>query len=460
MTMLRKALGDDGAGVRYISNVQGRGYCFVAPVFRKDDSTPLGWKGETYHHTDDLSVRQTRLFGRDEAVRSISDLLSVERIVTIVGAGGVGKTSVAISVAAAVRSSFDGLVRFIDLGSLSDSLQVPSALASALGISVASNDPIPALVAFLRTRRMLIVLDSCEHVIDAAAELAHRILNGAPSVRILATSREALRVENERVYRLEPLEYPPSGVDLTTGDVLAFPAVRLFVERFAATRYGFEIGHSEAHLVAEICRRLDGLALAIEMAAGRAGLVGVHETAAQLGNWFNSQLHGWRTAAPRNQTLRSTSIGASIFSAHGKEGAAQNSPSSLAHLNSKPFDPWPRVMIQGREQVVEAMANLVAKSLVMVIFGPTRTRYRLLDTTRAYAHEKLVDSGEHHLTARRHAEHYLSISARTTLARERVGVTSWLTEFLWNWAICVRRSTGCSRKMATRISALRFRPKL
>ena len=389
------------------------------------------WDGRVRHTITRMICRSVRRASSD-AMKPCDRFrisLSVERIVTIVGAGGVGKTSVAISVAAAVRSSFDGLVRFIDLGSLSNSLQVPSALASALGISVASNDPIPALVAFLRTRRMLIVLDSCEHVIDAAAELAHRILNGAPSVRILATSREALRVENERVYRLEPLEYPPSGVDLTTGDVLAFPAVRLFVERFAATRYGFEIGHSEAHLVAEICRRLDGLALAIEMAAGRAGLVGVHETAAQLGNWFNSQLHGWRTAAPRNQTLRST-----------------------FDWSFDLLDPWERKVLRKlaifvgtfeleavrsvatgdhseREQVVEAMANLVAKSLVMVIFGPTRTRYRLLDTTCAYAHEKLVDSGEHHLTARRHAEHYLSISARTTLARERVGVTSWLTEF-------------------------------
>ena len=247
---------------------------------------------------------------------------------------------------------------------------------------------------------------------------------------------------------------------MTTGDVLAFPAVRLFVERVAATGYGFEIGHSEAHLVAEICRRLDGLALAIEMAAGRAGLVGGHETAAQLGNWFNSQLHGWRTAAPRNQTLRST-----------------------FDWSFDLLDPWERKVLRKlaifvgtfeleagrsvatgdnseREQVVEAMDNLVAQSLVMVIFGPTRTRYRLLDTTRAYAHEKLVDSGEHHLTARRHAEHYLSISARTTLAREQVGVTSWLTEFSFEVGVCVRRSTGCSRKMATRISALRFRPKL
>ena len=250
-------------------------------------------------------------------MRSISDVLSVERIVTIVGAGGSGKHRLQFPWLPPCARRLTVSFALSILGSLSNSLQVPSALASALGISVASNDPVPALVAFLRTRRMLIVLDSCEHVIDAAAELAHRILNGAPSVRILATSREALRVENERVYRLEPLEYPPSGVDLTTGDVLASRclafcrALRRHPVRLRDRPFRGAPRHRSMPQAGWIgaCNR-DGCGAGWSRGGSRNR--GPTRQLVQL------PAARFATAAPRNQTLRSTSIGASIFSTHGK----------------------------------------------------------------------------------------------------------------------------------------------
>jgi predicted ATPase/DNA-binding winged helix-turn-helix (wHTH) protein len=405
---LRKALGDGQAGARYVSNIPGRGYCFVAPVVRPTAAPPPSTASEsgTYDQAHRLPPRLTRMVGRDEIVRAISEQLAQRRFVTILGPGGIGKTTVAVSVGHTQLAVFGGAVRFLDLGPLSDPRLVPSAIASTLGLLVQSSDPTPSLISFLRDRRMLLILDSCEHVVEAAAALAERIFEGAPQVHILATSRESLRVEGEHIYRLPALDSPPEGAALNAVETLAFPAAQLFVERAAASGYNYVLTDNDAPIVAEICRKLDGIALAIELAAGRVSAHGIEETAALLDNRFRLLWRGRRTAQPRHQTLRATldwsydllseleravlrrlSVFAGVFTLEAAAAVAADAE----------FD---------GAQVADSVDVLVAKSLVSASAGDGMTRYRLLDTTRAYALGKLTDAGEAEATKRQHAIHY------------------------------------------------------
>jgi DNA-binding winged helix-turn-helix (wHTH) protein len=274
---IRKALGDGKFGNRYIANIQGRGYSFVGSVVGLDDRN-----GSISKKSPTLPARLSRMIGRELAVDTISDQLIAGRFVSIVGAGGIGKTTVAVSIGRRLLEEFDDLVHFIDLGSLKDPLLVASAAGLALGLPINERDPVPSLIAALRHRRMLLVFDSCEHVIDWASVLAEHIFNEAPHVHILATSREALNVEGEQVHRLAPLECPSEGVRLTAEEALAFPAIRLFVERSTANQARLAFSDADAPVVTEICRKLDGIPLAIELAAGRVSAYGIRKAAALL----------------------------------------------------------------------------------------------------------------------------------------------------------------------------------
>jgi predicted ATPase len=247
------------------------------------------------------------MVGRDDAVRDLAKRLREQRFVSIVGAGGIGKTTVAIAVAHEVLSEFDGAVQFLDLASIEDPQLVAGALASQLGLSVVSENALPAILAFLRERRVLLVFDSCERVIETAATLAENIFRDAPQIHILATSRESLRAEGERVHHLSPLGCPPrDAVSLTATQALGFSAVQLFVDQVAAGGYPFELNDEDAPIVAEVCRRLDGIALALELAACRVGVYGIQGIASLLENEFRLRWRGRRTALPRHQTLNAT----------------------------------------------------------------------------------------------------------------------------------------------------------
>ena len=198
--------------------------------------------------------------------------------------------------------AFAGAVLFVDLGALSDPDLVATSLASMLGLSVQSDDPTPSLIAYLRDKRILLILDNCEHLIEAAASLAARIFAAAPQVHILATSREALRVEGEHVYRLAPLACPPDDPELTAAVALTFPATQLFVERAAASGARLDLSDADAAIVASICRKLDGVALAIELAAGRVEAYGLQQTAALARRAPDPAVAGaaHRAAAPKD----------------------------------------------------------------------------------------------------------------------------------------------------------------
>jgi len=426
---LRRALGEGQSTRRYIATVSGRGYRFVTPVERTDPGIPSIPQNPATKRLHNLPVSPTRTIGRADTIHSLLGLLQRHRLVTIVGPGGIGKTTVALAAAETRIAAYEHGVWLADLAPLSDSQFLPSAVASALGLTIHSENVLAALTACLRDKQMLIVLDSCEHVIDAAASLVEQILVGASGVRILGTSREPLRAKAERVHRLSPLASPPSAPGLTATEALAFPAVQLFVERAAESLENFEVNDADAPVIAEICRKLEGIALAIELAATRIDVFGVRELSVLLNDRFRLLRQGRRTALSRHRTLaaaldwsyeflpeaertilRRLSVFAGSFTLHSVNAVIAGSG------------------ILGPE-VVESLANLVAKSLVSADVGGAVAQYRLLDTTRAYALEKLTENSEHGTLAHRHAEYFQDVFERAEAEWETRPAAEWLADY-------------------------------
>jgi DNA-binding winged helix-turn-helix (wHTH) protein len=235
---LRKVLRDGDGGARYIANIPGRGYCFVAPIRRSTmpDTQPLrAAPARRSIPNHNLPPRLSRIIGRGETIAALLAMLASYRFVSVIGPGGMGKTTVAISVAHDLLSEFGNAIFFVDLASINEDALVLTEVTSVLGVRSHSPDPWPDLLAFLGRQRVLLVLDNCEHVIAGAAALTERLYSEAPNVHLLTTSRESLRVEGEHVHLLRPLDHPPHDADITTERILAAPAVQLFMERAAAS---------------------------------------------------------------------------------------------------------------------------------------------------------------------------------------------------------------------------------
>src|ERR1700722_5061616 len=404
---LRKTLGDGRDGARYVSNVAGRGYCFVAPVTRPSARQLVPITGITLtERVQKLPPRLTRMVGRDDTVRSLAHQLEMWRFVSIVGPGGVGKTTVAISVAHTLVDGFHDAVFFIDLAALTDPQLVPTAVASALGLMVQTQDPLLGLLTLIGDRKILLVLDNCEHVIGVVAALAERVVSEAPQAHILATSREALRVEGEHVHLLYSLDCPPEHAGLTAVEALRYPAAQLFMERAAASGYGAMLSDIDAPFVAWICRRLDGIALAIELAASRVGGLGIRETAELLDNRFSLLWRGRRTALPRHETLNAMlDWSYSLLSEREKVVLCRLSV-FVGDFTRQAAGSIALETEVDEAGVVDAVASLVAKSLISTTVINESTYYRLLGPTRAYAVAKLAERGEADRVARRHAIFY------------------------------------------------------
>jgi predicted ATPase/DNA-binding winged helix-turn-helix (wHTH) protein len=401
---LRRTLGDGHGANRYLATIPGRGYSFVAPLGQAQEPAPPPAKADSASHLHNLPVLLTRLIGRADTVGKLAVQLPRQRFLTIVGPGGIGKTSVALAVAEQLLGAYENGVWLIDLAPLSDARLVPTAVASALGLENRSENPLPGLIASLRDKKMLLVLDNCEHVINAAATLAVEILKGAKEVHILATSREPLRAEGEWVMRLPALELPSGSAALTAAEALDYSAIQLFNERVEATIDGFVLSDAEVPAVLEICRRLDGTPLAIELAAAQVAVFGIKGLAALLDDRLAVLSRGWRTALPRHQTLRA----AIDWSYHPLSAIEQTVFRRLGVFRgSFTVEAAAGVAADVRitaGDVIESVASLAEKSLIATDVSGDITRYRLLETTRSYAHHKLADSGEAEETARRHAE--------------------------------------------------------
>jgi predicted ATPase/DNA-binding winged helix-turn-helix (wHTH) protein len=411
---LRKLLSEGDSSVSHIANIPGRGYCFAGAVTW---SVSEAAARKTPPAAPQLPRQPLLMVGRDPAVRELTAQLKKWRFVSIVGPGGIGKTTVALTLAHRMLGEFQRAIHFLDLGALKDPRLVASMLAHHLGAVAVSDQPLPAILTFLREQRMLLVFDSCEHVIEAVAVLTENIFRDAPDVHILSTSREALRAEGEQVHHLPSLECPPDYAEpLTAVQALSFPAVELFVKQVANSVHPFELTDADAPIVAEICRRLDGIALALELAASRVGAHGVRGVASLLDKHFRLLWRGRRTALPRHQTLSATLD----WSYNLLSGTEQLVLRRLAvFVGSFSLEAALDVVAESLDpaELAETLATLVDKSLV-TSDRTTAMRYRLLDTTRAYAWQRLTESGEDLKLLRRHCEHMIHVL-------ERFGATIW-----------------------------------
>ena len=403
---LRKALGDGRGAARYIETVSGRGYCFVAPVSRSGEpSEAARAAGAVFRHAN-LPARPTKMIDREDDLRKLSARVHAERFVTIVGSGGVGKTTLAVVVGHQLIDDFSGAALFVDLSMLSDPSLIATVVASMLGLAVQSDDATPSLIAHLRDKRILLILDTCEHLIEAVATLASTIFAAAPQVHILATSRETLQAEGEHVYRLEPLECPPDDETLTAAVARTFPATQLFLDRAAASGAQVDFSDAEAAIIVGMCRKLDGVALAIELAARRIEAYGLHQTAALLDQRLTLLWVGPRTAPPRQRTLQATLDWSYGLLSETERLVLRRLAVFVGHFTLDAA----LAVVTGTEvnqaTVLRAIDSLVAKSMVATRRVEATMHYRLLDTTRAYALEISISSVEIADLAARHASYF------------------------------------------------------
>ncbi len=381
VSALRKALGDTQREPRFIANVPGRGYMFIAPVERRGPATvssPSSHKPRPQRLTP-------RIFGREHAVAAIIGQLGKGRLVTVAGPGGMGKSTVARAVVSCFAS--DSEVLWIDLSELGNGNLIPTVVAAALGVLSRTDDIVREIASVLQSRDVLLVMDSCEHVVASAAEFAESLLAGTATLRILATSREPLRAEGERVHRLLPLDLPPPGATAETA--LTSSSVELFVERADACLGGYELTDEDAPHVVDICTRLDGIALAIELAAGRLEAIGVHALSRSLTDCFKVLTRGRRTALPRHQTLRATLDWSYLILPPQEQQALRELSVFRGRFTSEAAS-----AVLSTPEADELLAALVAKSLLVAETPFDATLYRLLDTTRLYAAERLLESGD------------------------------------------------------------------
>jgi predicted ATPase/DNA-binding winged helix-turn-helix (wHTH) protein len=407
---LRRALRDGQEGRRYLESSPGQGYRFVADVTVASDtiapSVPASAPRTTKHN---LPPRLTPLIGRADLIAKLASRLRTQRLITLVGPGGIGKTSVAVATAEQVIGEYEDGVWSVDLSRLPDHAIVGSAVAAAVGINTNPEDPLESLVAGLRDARVLLLLDKCSHVIDAVARLVTAILKTARGVHILATSREPLRVEGEHIHRLGPLESPPAAERLTAAEASRFPAVQLFVDLAAASHNGFELRDEDAPLVGEICRRLDGIPLAIELAAARVDVLGVRGLAARLQDGLQVLTGGHRMALPRHRTMR-----AALDWSYGMLTPPEQVAFSRLAVFAGGFTLAAAAAVasdadQSQEQFVDLVMELATKSLVAADVDLVEPRFRLTETTRAYAIEKCKERGELEPLARRHARYFFEL---------------------------------------------------
>ncbi|MGX5828187.1 winged helix-turn-helix domain-containing protein [Mesorhizobium sp. 43Arga] len=406
MANLRKALGDGKDGARYITTLAGRGYCFVAPVTRPHDEIETAPSVAPAFPYTNLPERLPDMVGRDEDILRISDHLIAGRFVSIVGSGGVGKTTVAVAVGHHLFEAFNGAVLLVDLSALGDPGLVATAIASMLGLSVQSEDTTSALITYLRGRRILIILDTCEHLVDAVAALASQIYAETAGVHILATSREVLQVEGEQVYRLDTLACPPEDTEVPSAIAQTFPAPRLFIECAIAGGARIDLSDAEVAVVGRICRKLDGVALAIELAARRVEAYGLDQTESLLDQHFTLPLLGQRSATPRQRTLQATLDWSYELLSELERTVLRRLGVFVGHFTLDAALAVVTDTVLDQAKVLSAIDSLVGKSMVATRPTGAMMRYRLLDTTRAYVLNIAIDNAEATELAARHATYY------------------------------------------------------
>lgn len=399
MATLRRILGTAPGGGGYITNIPGRGYSFTAPV-----TTPAPVALPVSQIPAETEQRQQNpLFGRRETVCDLLGEFACARLVTLVGAGGIGKTSTARAVMDAYSRETRRQVHFIDLAALEDPQKVAGTVAAALSIFSSAEEPERLLWRELDGRRVLLVLDNCEHIIDAVATLAERLLLETSGPIILATSREPLRIPGEKIRRLQPLAVPPEETRLTLAEARRYPALQLFAARAEMACPGFRLDESNVAAVAAVCRRLEGIPLTLELAAARLDILSVEALAAGIDDHLGLLSRGYRTQGGRQQTLRATLDWSHALLTTDEQVALRR----LAFFRSEFPMESAAFLFEGSTETsgrfLDALSGLVSKSMLVTVNRPGHVLFRLLETTRSYALEKLAEAGESTLAHERMA---------------------------------------------------------
>jgi non-specific serine/threonine protein kinase len=432
ISAVRKALGPDRGTLK---TSFGRGYRLVGDWTIRKESTP----------GDSVAVDSTRLpvqpfltnvpaagselVGRTATVKQLREFISTYRMITLTGPGGIGKTTLALEVARSLFPAFNGDCWLVDVLSLSDTDLVPSMVACVLGLRLGGGEVSPGAVArAIGGKKLLLILDNCEHVIEAAATLAETVIRLCPATSIVATSREVLRIEGEHVYRVPPLDVP-SQHEEKAGRILGHSAVQLFISRTRAQDSAFSPHGESLPAIAAICRRLDGIPLAIEFAAARAATLGPELVLSRLDRRFGLLTGGRRTALPRHQTLRATLDWSyqllpeperCLLRRLGVFAAGFTLEAAHAVMSDQGYT---------AAALLEQIANLVAKSLVTLDGSAPSGRWRLLETIRAYALELLTESGENEQVARRCAEYFRDLVGQAALGSQEQPSAAEMTRY-------------------------------
>jgi predicted ATPase/DNA-binding SARP family transcriptional activator/DNA-binding CsgD family transcriptional regulator len=380
--------------------------------------------GESSKHN--LPATRTSFVGREREMVELKRALAMTRLLTLTGAGGTGKTRLALEVARDLAGLYPDGVWLVELAALTQGALVPQVVAESLGVHEQPNRPLTATLAeALRAKKMLIVLDNCEHLVEAVAGLTDELLDACPKLRILATSRERLNVAGEVVWSVRPLSVPDAERLPNLEGLRVYESARLFVERAIRRTSAFVLTAESASAVAQICQQLEGMPLAIELAAAWVGILAVGQISERLGDSLELLTGGERTAMPRQQTLRGT-LDWSYDLLSGEEKRLFCQLSAFA-------GGWPLqaaetvgVCLEG-ETVLELLGTLVDKSLVVVeVAEDGSVRYTLLEPVRQYAREKLEESGQAEVVLRRHAEFFLTLAERAEPELKGAGQDEWL----------------------------------
>ncbi|RZS45050.1 putative ATPase [Herbihabitans rhizosphaerae] len=344
------------------------------------------------------SVDATSYVGRRTEAAEVRALLRTERLVTLTGTGGVGKTRLAVRVARDARRGFPDGVTFVDLASLRDGGLLPNAVAEALGLSDrSSGSTAERVLEYLRTRQVLLVLDNCEHLLAAAAEFARSVMIDCPRTVLLATSRQSLGVQGEQIVAVPPLPVPPDD-DVRATELTRYAGVRLFLDRVAASCLSFRLTDDNAADVAQLCRRLDGVPLAVELAAARVRLLSPRQINERLAGGLGLLTTGRRTASPRQQTLRAT-----VEWSHELCSPAERAMWARVSVFAGSFDLEAAEDVCG-EPVLDLLEGLLDKSVLVREDTDGFVRYRMLETLRAFGQERLDESGDADRVRQRHLD--------------------------------------------------------
>lgn len=376
---------------------------------------------------NNLPIQLTSFVGREKEIREIKGMVGRVRLVTLTGAGGSGKTRLSLQVAADVIDEFEKGAWFVELAPISDASLVPNAVMTALELrEEAGRAPLDALTDFLRAKKLLLILDNCEHLVEACARLAHHLLTHCPDLKILASSREGLGVAGEVTYQV-PVLGLPDPKHLPSLEILSqFDAVKLFIERATAVQPNFQVTNANAPAVAQICFRLDGIPLALELAAARIKLFSPEQIAARLDDRLRLLTGGSRTVMPRQQTLRAA-IDWSFSLLSEQERILFRRLSVF--VGGWTFEAAENVCAgDGLDalDILELLSQLVTKSLVITEMRDDETRYRMLETIREYAFEKLRDAGEVETLRDKHLDYFVAFAERAEPQLKRAQQEEWL----------------------------------